>query len=270
MSSATLSLRDSYQPAAPSVAAVGPTPALSSASTYLALHGGGNGGKSWLRRPGLVITLLVHGAILLAAVNFSASVITPPAPPPALKLIILQPPPKPITLTKPEPPAVKQKQVALTPPKPILPAVPVPKIVTPPVETFTPPVAPVQAAPIAPTAPVVPVAPPAPAPAPPAAPQQISTEGIPTDYVKQVYARINSSTDYPREAKMRRQQGKVGYKLTLSPQGALLSFDIESSGVEALDEAARAAIRRAAPFPKLPELGASSYLLAGNIVFKIQ
>ena len=103
----------------------------------------------------------------------------------------------------------------------------------------------------------------------PAAPRQISTEGIPTDYVSQVYARINSSTDYPREAKMRRQQGKVGYRLTLSPQGALLSFDIDSSGIPALDEAAREAIRRAAPFPKLPDLGGASYLLAGNIVFKI-
>lgn len=274
MSSATLSLHDSYPHttaavATASAASLAPVAALS--NPYLALSGAGTAGKSWMRRPGLAITLLVHGAILLAAVNFSASVITPPAPPPALKLIILQPPPKPITLTRPEPTPVKQKQVTLTPPKPVAPPVPLPKVVTPPVETAAPPATPVQAEQIAPAAP------PAPAPAPPVspapastAPQQISTEGIPTDYVKQVYARINSSTDYPREAKMRRQQGKVGYRLTLSPQGALLSFDIESSGVEALDEAARAAIRRAAPFPKLPELGASSYLLAGNIVFKIQ
>ncbi|USX17340.1 TonB family protein [Oxalobacteraceae bacterium OTU3CAMAD1] len=87
--------------------------------------------------------------------------------------------------------------------------------------------------------------------------------------MNQVYARINSNTDYPREAKMRRQQGKVAYRLTLNPQGALISFDIQSSGVEALDEAARDAIRRAAPFPRLPDLGGSTYLLAGNIVFKI-
>jgi protein TonB len=140
-------------------------------------------------------------------------------------------------------------------------------------ETYTPPAAPVHDAT---TGPVTPLAPapaqstaPASAPTLAAAPKQIGTEGIPTDYVNQVYARINSNTDYPREAKMRRQQGKVAYRLTLDPQGALISFDIQSSGVEALDEAARDAIRRAAPFPRLPDLGGSSYLLAGNIVFKI-
>jgi protein TonB len=97
----------------------------------------------------------------------------------------------------------------------------------------------------------------------------IATEGIPTDYVNQVYTRINRNADYPREAKLRRQQGKVGYTLTLDAQGALVKFDIQSSGNDSLDEAAREAIKRAAPFPKLPDLGGSTYQLVGNIVFKL-
>jgi len=222
-------------------------------------------------QPGVAVSVLIHGAALLAIWQFSGSVTTTMPPPPVVELIRLAPEPKP-ELTPPKPEPVKEKPLTLAPPKPVAQAVPVPKTVetsAAQAETFTPPAPPQHAAPIGP------VTPPTPAPAqPPAAPvatapKQISTEGIPTDYVNQVYARINSNADYPREAKMRRQQGKVGYRLTLNPQGALISFDIQPSGFDVLDEAARDAIKRAAPFPRLPDLGGSTYLLAGNIVFKI-
>jgi len=222
-------------------------------------------------QPGVAVSVLIHGAALLAIWQFSGSVTKTTPPPPVVELIRLAPEPKP-ELTPPKPEPVKEKPLTLAPPKPVAQAVPVPKTEetsAAQAETFTPPAPPQHAAPIGP------VTPPTPAPAPPpaapvaAAPKQISTEGIPTDYVNQVYARINSNADYPREAKMRRQQGKVGYRLTLNPQGALLSFDIQPSGFDALDEAARDAIKRAAPFPRLPDLGGSTYLLAGNIVFKI-
>jgi protein TonB len=243
---------------------------MSSATLSFQEHSAPN----WLRRPGTAASILIHGAALLAIWELSDSVVKTQPAPPVVELIRLQPEIRP-ELTPPKPEPVKEKPVALAPPKPVPQAVPTPKTVetsAAKAETYTPPAQPVQAAPIGP------VTPPTPAPAPPAAapaaqvaaaPKQISTEGIPTDYVNQVYARINSNADYPREAKMRRQQGKVGYRLTLNPQGALISFDIQSSGVEALDEAARDAVRRAAPFPRLPDLGGSSYLLAGNIVFKI-
>lgn len=270
MSSAALSLHDRYPPpAADSAHADAAVVSLAAgaglADSYPTLS---SGGAAWWRRPGAVISVVVHAAGALAIWNFSSTVIKAPAPPAVVQLIHV-PPPKEITPPKPEP----LLQQTLAPPLPVVQPVPVPKIEAPvvPVETVTPPAPPVHVAAVASPAPA-PAAPPAsvPPPAPaPTAPRQISTEGIPTDYVNQVYARINSTTDYPREAKMRRQQGKVGYRLTLSPQGALLSFDIESSGIPALDEAAREAIRRAAPFPKLPELGGASYLLAGNIVFKI-
>ena len=222
-------------------------------------------------QPGVAVSVLIHGAALLAIWQFSGSVTTTMPPPPVVELIRLAPEPKP-ELTPPKPEPVKEKPLTLAPPNPVAQAVPVPKTVetsAAQAETFTPPAPPQHAAPIGP------VTPPTPAPAqPPAAPvatapKQISTEGIPTDYVNQVYARINSNADYPREAKMRRQQGKVGYRLTLNPQGALISFDIQPSGFDVLDEAARDAIKRAAPFPRLPDLGGSTYLLAGNIVFKI-
>jgi protein TonB len=266
MTSATLSLRDTYAAATPSAA---------QGSGYATSYLETSGSQHWLRRPGAVVTVAIHGAALLAIWNWSSNIVKPAVTPPVIELIRIAPEPR-QEITPPKPQPVKEKQVALAPPKPAVPQLPVPKTVetsAAKAETYTPPAPPAQATPPGPVTPPQPAPAPAsaPAPAPPAAaaPKQISTGGIPTDYVNQVYARINRNADYPREAKMRRQQGKVGYRLTLNPDGSLMSFDIQPSGVEALDEAARDAIRRAAPFPRLPDLGGSSYLLAGNIVFKI-
>ena len=92
---------------------------------------------------------------------------------------------------------------------------------------------------------------------------------IPADYVNQVFTQINKSTSYPEAAKRRRQEGRVAYQLTLGPAGQLVRFEIVSSGTPALDDAAREAIKAAAPFPRLPDLGGSAYLLSGAIVFRI-
>jgi protein TonB len=295
MTSATLSLkhaqpapRDDAPAASAALAAaahaagapvhVAGAPASAAAATAGAATGAGfatsyldaGAAQHWLRRPGAVATLAIHGAALLAIWSWSSGVVKAPVTPPVVELLRILPQPKEITPPKPEP--VKDKPLALAPPKPVAQPQPQPKTVetsATQAETYTPPAPPLQAAPPGPVTPAAP-APASPALAPQAAaPKQITTEGIPTDYVNQVYARINRNADYPREAKMRRQQGKVGYRLTLNPDGSLVSFDIQSSGVEALDEAAREAIRRAAPYPRLPDLGGSSYLLAGNIVFKI-
>jgi protein TonB len=230
--------------------------------------------RAWLKSPGVAGSLLVHGAALAVVWAFANHRTAPPVPAPVVELVRVQPE----AVKPPEPPPPRpepEKPKELTAARPVRQALPQPKTVAAApeaAETFTPPPAPQQVAPIGPVTPPAPAAeqPPAP-PAPPAPPppKQIATEGIPTDYVNQVYARINGNTQYPREAKQRRQQGKVGYRLTLSPQGALLNVEIQSSGNDVLDDAARDAIRRAAPFPPLPDLGGSSYLLAGNIVFKI-
>lgn len=232
----------------------------------------------WLPGRGLAVSAALHGAAVAALLAWSVGDKPAPPAPPVVELIRAVPepvrPPEPV---KPPPePEAKPKQLTAARPAPQPRPLPQPKTVAASAdkaETYTPPAPPTEAPPPGPVAPAAPApAQPAPAAAPPAppAPRQIATDGIPTDYVNQVYARINGNADYPREAKLRRQQGKVGYRLTLSPQGALLNVDIQSSGIEALDEAARDAIRRAAPFPKLPDLGGSSYLLAGNIVFQIR
>ena len=227
----------------------------------------------WWKKPGAAATLLLHAVAVAAIWQFSARPAAPPKMPPPVELIRVkaEPPPE-LAPPPPKPEPVKEKPLALAPPKPVAQPLPTPKTVATSAdkaETYTPP-APLQAPPIGPVTPVAPAAaPPAPQPAAPPAATIIATEGIPTDYVNQVYARINKNADYPREAKNRRQQGRVGYKLTLNPQGALLGFELQTSGNEILDQAAREAIERAAPFPKLPDLGGSTYLLAGFIVFKI-
>lgn len=232
----------------------------------------------WLPGRGLAVSAALHGAAIAAVLAWSVGDKRAPPAPPVVELIRAVPEPvKPPEPLKPPPePEAKPKQLTAARPTPQPRPLPQPKTVAASAdkaETTTPPAAPTEAPPPGPVAPAAPApAQPAPAAAPPAppAPRQIATDGIPTDYVHQVYARINGSVEYPREAKLRRQQGRVGYRLTLSPQGALLGVDIQSSGIEALDDAARDAIRRAAPFPTLPDLGGSSYLLAGNIVFQIR
>lgn len=233
--------------------------------------------SAWRRYRGVLISGLLHGGVALLAWNLAGSHPAPKAVATVVELIRVAPPK---ALTPPPPPPTPEPQakpVSLAPPRPVAAAVPQPKTVEAPAasaETYTAPSTPAPAAPIGPVTPVAPAPAPVPAsaavakPAPPAS-KVVSTEGIPTDYVNQVYARINRNADYPQAAKQRRQQGKVGYVLTLDPQGTLLKVELQPSGVEALDDAARQAIERAAPFPKLPDLGGSSYLLAGNIVFKL-
>lgn len=231
--------------------------------------------SAWRRYRGVLISGLLHGGVALLAWNLAGSHPAPKAVATVVELIRVAPPK---AITPPPPtPEPQAKPVSLAPPRPVAAAVPQPKTVEAPAasaETYTAPSTPAPAAPIGPVTPVAPAPAPAPAPAavakpaPPAS-KVVSTEGIPTDYVNQVYARINRNADYPQAAKQRRQQGKVGYVLTLDPQGTLLKVELQPSGVEALDDAARQAIERAAPFPKLPDLGGSSYLLAGNIVFKL-
>jgi protein TonB len=95
--------------------------------------------------------------------------------------------------------------------------------------------------------------------------------GIPTNYVNEVYARINAaaSGNYPRLARSMHLEGQVRYTLTLKPDGTLVSCRISTSGQTVLDAAAEQAIRAAAPFPGLPDLGGSSYELTGAIGYQL-
>lgn len=222
----------------------------------------------WWARPGALVSIALHVA---AAVALSGHRDEPKPVDRAIELVLAPPePPKPLV---PPPPPPKAPPVQLQPPKPapVHRAAPVARRLTVPTTAEKAEVAapPVDATPAKPTTEAA--APPAPpAPAAPAAPRNIGMEGIPTDYVNQVYAKINGSAagHYPRAAKMRHLEGRIGYRLTLSPEGKLLKLDLQSSGESVLDEAAEQAIRAAAPFPHLPDLGGSSYQLSGAIVYK--
>jgi protein TonB len=178
----------------------------------------------------------------------------------------MAPPPTPAPpLQKPAPPV--PRQLALTAPRPAPAPLPVHTAAAAPeqAEVRTPgkpeALPPVVAAAAAVDAPVARAAVPG--------PRTISTEGIPSDYVNQVFDRINRRVVYPRGARLRGEQGRVAYRLTLSPQGELLKLDIQPCGSDELDQAASKAIKAAAPFPKLPDLGGTSYLLAGSIQFSL-
>ncbi len=222
----------------------------------------------WWRRPVVLLSLILHGLLLLALWQLSRH--APPLAPAAktIELVLqqLQAPPA----AEPPHPAVVSKPVAMAAarPAPLRP-------VLPPQHTVA--AAPEQAELAAPAKPELTPAPvPAPAtdpvvakPAAPTAARTIAMEGIPSDYVNQVYSRINRQVSYPRGARLRGEQGRVGYRLTLSTQGELLKLDLQSSGSDELDRAAAKAIKAAAPFGKLPDLGGGSYLLAGSILFSL-
>lgn len=72
------------------------------------------------------------------------------------------------------------------------------------------------------------------------------------DYVKQVAAFINRVKSYPEKARAAGQQGTAVVRFTIARSGQVGSVTlVRSSGSEALDEAALALVRRAAPFPPL-------------------
>ena len=121
MSSATLSLNDAYQGklAGQDGQADAVAPSAGFATSYL--QGTVARPAGWLRSPGAVGTVLVHGAALLAIWSFSSSVVKPPVAPPVVELIRLTTEPK-KELAPPKPEPLKEKPVQLAPPKPVAPA----------------------------------------------------------------------------------------------------------------------------------------------------
>jgi protein TonB len=74
------------------------------------------------------------------------------------------------------------------------------------------------------------------------------------DYLAAVFAKIEAAKRYPHLAIRRRMEGNVEVVFRLGNDGSLLAVDLaKSSGYRSLDEAAIAAVKQAAPFPRLPE-----------------
>ena len=73
-------------------------------------------------------------------------------------------------------------------------------------------------------------------------------------YIRQVAAFLNRVKTYPEKARAAGQQGVVVVRFTISRAGQVGSINVlRSSGSEVLDEAGLALVRRAAPFPPLPD-----------------
>ena len=82
-----------------------------------------------------------------------------------------------------------------------------------------------------------------------------------------VRARVLAAKRQPSLGWDRRNTCVVGYRVSVGSGGALAGFSIEPCGVPEINEAARAAIRDAGPFPLPPDLGASTTEVHGTMIF---
>jgi protein TonB len=89
-----------------------------------------------------------------------------------------------------------------------------------------------------------------------------------TAYSEAVRAQITKNVTYPRMAKMREQEGTVGYLVKIDGAGAVADASVETpSGVASLDSATLDAIKASAPFPAPPGGGATVH---GNVAYKLK
>ena len=77
--------------------------------------------------------------------------------------------------------------------------------------------------------------------------------GSSRSYAAKVRSWLYAHKIYPRRARMRREEGRVQVRFILDRAGTLLEGAvIQGSGNAALDEEARAMLRRASPYPRAP------------------
>lgn len=89
-----------------------------------------------------------------------------------------------------------------------------------------------------------------------------------SSYPGKIYRRLARATRYPPAARANRLSGKVLVGFTIVPNGGITGLQVKkTSGHAVLDAAALAAVRRAAPFPPLPQ-GRRQWLFAVPITFK--
>lgn len=172
-----------------------------------------------------------------------------PAPPPPL----LESPTGDAPVVPPPLPA-KPENPSATPPRPVSPAKPVAPKPAPakvePRDTAKPPSREQAEKPREPQISTVPA--PTPSPQPPA--HALNDEQASIGYIRQVAAFLNRVKTYPEKARAAGQQGIVVVRFTISRAGQVGSINVlRSSGSEALDDAGLALVRRAAPFPPLPD-----------------
>jgi protein TonB len=88
-------------------------------------------------------------------------------------------------------------------------------------------------------------------------------------YFQVVKGMIARHWDYPAPARARGETGEVVLEFSLDRRGGLRQVRVEaSSGNRLLDEAAREAVRRAAPDPPCPpEIGRDPFLVSAQFVY---
>jgi protein TonB len=90
-----------------------------------------------------------------------------------------------------------------------------------------------------------------------------------SNYPGKIASKLRRSLRYPREAKRKRIRGEVVVSFSVSANGGVSRVRIaRSSGHSILDDAAREAVRRAAPFPWIPaNAGRSSWSFSVPVGF---
>lgn len=179
----------------------------------------------------LLLALLLHGGAL-AWLSFDRSS-TPPPLPPALQVSLVTVEETPVS--KPPPPQPKPK-----PPEPEPEPVPEPEPELEPEPLPEPEPAPEP----------LPVPPP-PEPAPQEQPVDLQVKA---SYEQVLAAWLERHKMYPRRARKRRMEGETLLEIRINRQGEVLAYRLmEGSRFALLDEAAQHMVRRANPFPAMPD-----------------
>lgn len=211
----------------------------------LVLHAAALAGVLWWRTPAPPLQARLTIELVAPAPEAPPPPLPPPAPP---ELVVETPPPepvKPVAIEEPPPVIVAKAlepdpapRIRVPPPRP-RPTAPEPKVEPPPEQLV-----------VAPT-------PPRPAPRTEEPPPPVRSPvrvGPPPDYLSRLYAQIERRKTYPRAAQARRQQGVVHMRFTIDRGGRLLTEGVaRGSGSDILDAAAEDVVRRAAPFPPMPD-----------------
>lgn len=78
--------------------------------------------------------------------------------------------------------------------------------------------------------------------------------GVQADYIAALRAWLERHKEYPRRARMRRQEGIAVLHFVIDRSGEVLAYEIrESSGHSALDREVEAMVQRASPLPAMPD-----------------
>lgn len=91
-----------------------------------------------------------------------------------------------------------------------------------------------------------------------------------SNYPGKVVSKLRRSLRYPSAAKRQRLKGEVHVRFTIARNGSVSAIRVaRSSGSEILDQAAIETVRRAAPFPKIPDgAGRSSWGFTVPLAFR--